>query len=78
MEPLQVSVLAVAHQGLVEEREPLALLGEGDTVARHGVPVIILGHVISMWQNAIPASHCQHVALVILPHQVLQHLENIL
>ena len=33
-------MLAVAHQGLVEEREPLALLGEGDTVARHGVPVM--------------------------------------
>ena len=44
-------MLAVAHQRLVEEREPLALLGEGDTVARHGVPVMTchvrsyLGHV---------------------------------
>ena len=26
----------------------------------------------------VPASNCQHVALVILPHQVLKHLENIL
>ena len=46
-------MLAVAHQGLVEEREPLALLGEGDTVARHGVPVIILGHVRSCHMSSL-------------------------
>ena len=57
LEPLEVAVLPVTHQLLVELRQPLGLLGEGDPVASHGVP----------------AAHGQHVALVILAHQVLQN-----
>ena len=57
LQSLQVSVLPVGHQLLVEQRQPLGLFREGHAVPRHGVP----------------APHRQHVALVVLAHQVLQH-----
>lgn len=52
-----LTVLSVLHDLLVEHLQVLGLPGEGDAVAG----------------QRVPGAHGQQAALVVLPHQVLQH-----
>ena len=52
-----LTIFAIVHDLLVEAVEVLGVPGEGDPVARHGVP----------------GAHGEEPALVVLAHQVVQH-----
>ena len=53
----KLTIFAVVHDLLIEALKVFGVPGEGDPVARHG----------------IPAAHSEEPALVILAHEVVQH-----